>query len=259
MVLKNGTVTATDSVVNEMRFDIPKGAMVKNDLALLNIIAANKWNRPIYFTNPTADLGFDQYLRRDGLSFRLVPVQGNRVNTDWMMDKAMNKFGFGNANIKGVYFDEENRRHLNTIRTAYAELGMDLAGKNRKEDAKKVLEKADKMLDQSNFAYGMTSRGNAHNRNSLLYMEAAYMAGDSVLAAKISASVKKDLQQQIRYYNSLSQDRQDALSEERRSADSYLKGLEQMETIYNPRITIPGKLMAPADSVKAAKSNGKTK
>ena len=258
-VLKNGTVTATDSVVNEMRFDIPKGAMVKNDLALLNIIAANKWNRPIYFTNPTADLGFDQYLRRDGLSFRLVPVQGNRVNTDWMMDKAMNKFGFGNANIKGVYFDEENRRHLNTIRTAYAELGMDLAGKNRKEDAKKVLEKADKMLDQSNFAYGMTSRGNAHNRNSLLYMEAAYMAGDSVLAAKISASVKKDLQQQIRYYNSLSQDRQDALSEERRSADSYLKGLEQMETIYNPRITIPGKLMAPADSVKAAKSNGKTK
>ena len=258
-VLKNGTVTAIDSVVNEMRFDIPKGAMVKNDLALLNIIAANKWNRPIYFTNPTADLGFDQYLRRDGLSFRLVPVQGNRVNTDWMMDKAMNKFGFGNANIKGVYFDEENRRHLNTIRTAYAELGMDLAGKNRKEDAKKVLEKADKMLDQSNFAYGMTSRGNAHNRNSLLYMEAAYMAGDSVLAAKISASVKKDLQQQIRYYNSLSQDRQDALSEERRSADSYLKGLEQMETIYNPRITIPGKLMAPADSVKAAKNNGKTK
>ena len=258
-VLKNGTVTATDSVVNEMRFDIPKGAMVKNDLALLNIIAANKWNRPIYFTNPTADLGFDQYLRRDGLSFRLVPVQGNRVNTDWMMDKAMNKFGFGNANIKGVYFDEENRRHLNTIRTAYAELGMDLAGKNRKEDAKKVLEKADKMLDQSNFAYGMTSRGNAHNRNSLLYMEAAYMAGDSVLAAKISASVKKDLQQQIRYYNSLSQDRQDALSEERRSADSYLKGLEQMETIYNPRITIPGKLMAPADSVKASKNNGKTK
>jgi hypothetical protein len=33
----------------------------------------------------------------------------------------MNKFTFGNANVKGVYFDEENRRHLNTIRLAYAQ------------------------------------------------------------------------------------------------------------------------------------------
>ena len=254
-VLKNGTVNGTDSVVSEMRFDIPKGTLVKNDMALLNIIAANKWNRPIYFTNDRADLGFDQYLRRDGLSFRLVPVQNSHVNTDWMMDKAMNKFAFGNANKKGVYFDEENRRHLNTIRTAYAELAMDLASKNRKEDAKKILERADKMIDQSNFAYGMTSRGNMHNRNSLLFLQACYMAGDQPLADKVAASVKTDLQQQLKYYNSLSADRADNMSEERRTADGYLKNLEQMQTIYNPLILIPGKLMAPADSAKAAKDN----
>ncbi len=258
-VLKNGTVTATDSVVSEMRFDIPKGALVKNDLALLNIIAANKWSRPIYFTNITAELGFDQYIRRDGLSFRLVPVENSRVNTDWMMDKAMNKFGSGNANIKGVYFDEENRRHLNTIRNAYAELAMDLAAKNRKDDAKKVLEKADKMIDQENFAYGMTSRGNAHNRNSLLFLEACYMAGDTTLAAKVNASVKKDLQQQLRYYNSLSGDNADHMADEKRAAENYLQGMQQMESVYNPRIQIPGKLMAPADSAKAAKDSGKKK
>jgi len=258
-VLKNGTVTAKDSVVSEMRFDIPKGALVKNDLALLNIIAANKWSRPIYFTNVTAELGFDQFLRRDGLSFRLVPVENSRVNTDWMMDRAMNKFGFGNANIKGVYFDEENRRHLNTIRNAYAELGIDLAGKNRKDDAKKVLEKADKMMDQDNFGYGMTSRGNAHNRNSLLFLEACYMAGDTALAAKVNASIKKDLQQQIRYYNSLSGDNADHMADEKRAAENYLQGMQQMESVYNPRIQIPGKLMAPADSAKAAKDSGKKK
>ena len=251
LVLKNGTANAKDSIVSEMRFEIPKGAMVKNDLALLNIIAANKWNRPIYFTNPGAELGFDQYLRRDGLSFRLVPVEGNRVNTDWMLDKAMNKFGFGNANSKGVYFDEENRRHLNTIRTAYAELAMDLAAKNRKEEATKVLEKVDKMLDQSNFAYGMTSRSNLHNRNSLLFLEACFSAGDTVLAAKVSKSVKTDLQQQLKYYNSLPAGIAENMSEERRSAENYLKTMEQMESVYNPRIQIPGKLMTPAiDSTK---------
>lgn len=252
LVQKNGTVNATDSVVSELRFDIPKGAMVKNDLALLNIIAANKWNRPVYFTNPDAGLGFDQYIRRDGLSFRLVPVMNSRVNTDWMMDKAMNKFAFGNANVKGVYFDEENRRHLNTIRSAYTELAIDLVGKGRKEDARKVLEKADKMLDQSNLAYGMTSRGNLHNRNSLLFLEACYMAEDTALIKKVAASVKTDLQQQIRYYNTLDGVKADNMSEERRSADNYLKGMEQIQTMYNPRIRIPGKLM----SADAAKDSG---
>jgi hypothetical protein len=250
LVLKNGTVNAKDSVVNELRFEIPKGALVKNDLALLNIIAANKWNRPIYFTNPNADLGFDKYIRRDGLSFRLIPVENSRVNDDYMMDKVMNKFGFGNANVKGVYFDEENRRHLNSIRTAYAELAVDLASKNRKEDARKVLEKADKMLNRGNFDYGMTSRANQHNRNSLLFLEACYMADDKVLAEKVAASIKKDMEQQMNYYNSLGGDKGENMSEERRMTDNYLKGLEQMQTIYNPRIQIPGKMMAPADSGK---------
>ena len=252
MVLKNGTVNATDSVVNEVRFDIPKGAMVKNDLALLNIIAANKWKRPIYFTNPTAELGFDQYIRRDGLSFRLVPVENSRVNTDWMLDRAMHKFAFGNADKPGVYFDEENRRHLNTIRTAYAELAMDLSAKNRKEEAKQVLERADKMLNKENFDYGMTSRGNMHNRNSLLFLEACYMAGDSTLAKKVAASVKNDLNQQIRYYNSLSGSMAEGMSEEKRAAESYMKTMEQMQSVYNPdtRIQIPGKLMAPKDTGK---------
>ena len=247
-VLKNGTVNAKDSVSSEVRFEIPKGSLLKNDLAVLNIVAANKWARPIYFTNSRADLGFDQYIRRDGLSFRLIPVANSRVNTDWMLTKAEKTFAFGNAEKKGVYFDEENRRHLNTIRSAYAELAIDLATQNRKEEAKRVLEKADKMMDQSNFAYGMTGRGNQHNSNSLMFLEACYMAGDSALVEKVSRSVKTDLQQQIRYYNSLSGTNADNMGEEKRMADNYLRAMDQMQSAYNPRIQIPGKLMAPADS-----------
>jgi hypothetical protein len=249
-VHKNGTVNATDSVVSELRFDIPKNALLKNDLAILNIIAANQWKRPIYFTNPSADLGFDQYIRRDGLSFRLVPVANSKVNTDWMYERAMKTFAFGNADRKGVYYDEENRRHLNSIRTAYADLAMDLASKNRKEDAKKVLERVDKMIDSSNFAYGMTGRGNMHNRNSLMFLEACYMAGDTTLAARVSSSIRKDLDQQIKYYNSLPPAKQETMQDERRMAQGYLQTMQQMDAVYNPnaRIQIPGKMMAKPDS-----------
>ena len=50
-VVANGTVNPDDSVLTEMRFEIPKTHLFKNDAAILNIIAANKWKRPIYFTS----------------------------------------------------------------------------------------------------------------------------------------------------------------------------------------------------------------
>lgn len=244
-VLANKTVNPTDSIVNEMRFELPKSSMMKNDMAVLNIIAANKWNRPIYFTNPQIELGFDQFLRRDGLSHRLIPVQNSRVNTNWMQEKAMNVFAAGNAAIKGVYFDEENRRHLNSIRSAYAELAIDLASTGRKEEARKVLEKVDKMMDEDNFAYGMVSRGNMHNRNSLMFLEACYMADAQKLIQKVGESVRKDLKQQIQYYDALSGMKAEYMADEKRMAEGYLDGLERMKTVYNPAIQIPGKLMLP--------------
>ncbi|MDE3145547.1 MAG: DUF2723 domain-containing protein, partial [Bacteroidota bacterium] len=238
LVLQNGTVNATDSVVSELRFDIPRNTLMKNDLAVLNIIAANHWKRPIYFTGGFGELGFAKYLRKDGLSYRLVPVEGNDINGDWMFDKLMNKFGFGNANLKGVYYDEENRRHLQNIRQAYGELGAYLATKGEKDSARNVLERADKMILQENFPYGMVSRYNQHNRTSLLFLDACYRADAKDLAAKVEASVKKDLQQQIKYYNSLSGTRADNMAEEKRIAESYLQTIDQMDKMYNLKSTI---------------------
>lgn len=232
-VRSNGTVNATDTVVRELDFDIPKNTLYKNDLAVLNVIAANKWKRPIYFTMPYPGLGLENYTRKEGLSYRLVPVQNSQVNTDKMMSVVMNKFGYGSADLNNVYFDEENRRQLNIIRRADAELALDLNSKNRKDDAKKVLEKTDKMMLQSNFPYGMVSRGNEHNRLSLMFLEACYQADDKELAAKVSASVRKDLQQQMRYYNDLQGDKADFMQYEKSTAQSLLTSLDELEKAYN--------------------------
>ncbi len=202
-VIKNGTVNASDSVVAAMQFQIPKTTLYKNDLAILNVIAANQWKRPVYFTMPYNDLGFGEYIRRDGLAYRLVPVKQSPVNTDHMFDVVMNKFGFGNANLPNVYFDEENRRQLNIIRRCVAELAIDLAAKNRKADAVKVLNKADSLMTQQNFPYYMVSRANEHNRSALFFLEACYRAGDKMLINKVTQSLKTGLEQEIKYYRSL--------------------------------------------------------
>ena len=139
---------------------------------------------------------------------------------------------------------------MNSIRSAYAELAIDLASSGRKEEAQKVLEKVDGMMSQENFPYGMVSRGNMHNRNSLMFLEACYMAGAKALVEKVTGSVGKDLQQQVKYYNTLTGMKADNMEDEKRMAESYLDGMEKMKAVYNPAISIPGKLMVPADSLR---------
>ena len=205
IVRQNGTVTAKDSVLSEMRFTVPKSYLFKNDAAILNIIAANNWKRPIYFTQPY-QLGFDEFLRQDGLTFRLVPVPNARgtANVDWMFDKVMNKFKYGGAQKENVYFDEENRRHMVNIRNAHTVLAMNLIAADRKEDAKKVLQRADQMMKDKNVPYAMASRyGNDHNEKSFYFAVTAFQAGDLELGKRIMEAVKKDAQQQMAFYESI--------------------------------------------------------
>ncbi len=243
-VRANGTVNANDSVVSEVAFDIPKSDVYKNDLAILCIIAGNKWDRPIYFTSPYEQLGFQDYLRIDGMTYRLVPVKNADVNKDWVMDKMMKKFEFGNANIPGVYYDEENRSHLNSIRMAYAQAAGSLADAGRKEDAIKLLEKCDKMMLEENMPYGMVSRNQRHNQISMQFLYAAYRAGDTVLAAKVNKSVKKDLEQQIAYYNQLDENKRDQFQYDEQGAQRFLLNISALEMQFtkpqpNPAVEQP--------------------
>lgn len=271
-VRQNGTVNADDSVVSQVVFDITKNALFKNDAAILNIIAANKWKRPIYFTSQDAGgLGFQNYIRQDGMTYRLVPVLNNNseVNDKWAYDKMMTKFASGNADKPGVYFDEENRRHLNSIRMSYASAALDMAQKNKKEEARKMLNKADKMMLEENFPYGMVSRNQQQNYISLLMLQASYAADDTVLAAKITKSLKKDLEQQISYYNSLNDEKQGYFDYvvdqsgrrggDKNTAEQFLMRMMQLEQQYKAMsgkpVELPGSLNTqqakpPADTGK---------
>lgn len=237
-VRANGTVNADDSVLNEMRFELPnKNVLMKNDLAILNIIAANRWKRPIYFTMPYNDLGFQNYLRKDGMAYRLVPVENPQLNTNKTFDLVMDpkKWSYGNAQLHGVYYDEINRIQLLQIRQADVELAFDLIMKDRKKDARKVLEHDDNMIMQENLPYGMTSRSNNHNRISLGFLEACYNADANALAAKVSASVKKDLQQQQQYYASLNDIQKSNLQYESTINDNLLRALNEMEQRFSKK------------------------
>ena len=222
------------SILNQIQFEITKSTLYKNDLAILNIIAANKWKRPICFTSNYGleGIGLSNFLRRDGLTYRLVPEKNPEINVDWMMDKLLTKFSSGNADKKGVYFDEENRRHLLGIRGAYAELAGYLASINRKEDARKVLDKIDKMMLQENVPYGLVSRGNMHNRTTLMLLDASYRAEDKILTEKITNALRKEVKQEMNFYNSLDGNRADVMMQEKSDLEQFSKSLDQLEQMH---------------------------
>jgi Protein of unknown function (DUF2723) len=222
-VKANGLVHDGDSVLTELKIDIPtnRSYLLKNDLAIYAVIAANHWKRPICFTSTQElnDLGLSKYVKLRGLSYQLVPLDKGGVDNDNAYKVVMEKFGYGSANIPGVYYDEENRRHLNSIRMAHSQLAYSLVDAGKKDSARNVLEHFDKNVYEPNFPYGMTSnRGNQQDAISTDFLQACYISGDLTLAKKVEASLKKDLQQQMRYYKSLG----DETSDDQLATNAYM-------------------------------------
>jgi hypothetical protein len=221
--LAAGIVKPTDSVVNEMLIDFNPNRqyLVKNEMAMYAIIATTQFKRPVCFTSlqELKELGLDKYVRQTGMSYQLVPVLGEgSVNTAVAYNNVMTKFTFGNAKNPTVYYDEENRRHLNSIRYSIAEIAQALVMEGKKDSARKVLRKMDAETNQKSFPYAMTSnRGNQHDYFSYVFLQACYAAEDLELAKKVSTALMKDLKQQIVYYKSMG----DNMSE-----DQFLQNLE---------------------------------
>jgi len=234
-VRQHGVVKPGDSVVSSLLLDIKKNYLLKNDLAILALLAANKWQRPIYFTSlqDIDDLGLSPYIRMEGLSYRLVPVKNNDVNPEASYKVMMDKFLYGNAKEHGVYYDEENRRHINSIRSSTAILAMALVDEMRKDSAKQILHRYDSNVLEENVPYGFTSnRGNMHNRISMSFLYASYRAGDSMLAKRVSASVRKDLNEQMRYYRLLG----DQLTNEQLAGDAMNYLQQKPNNISNKQV-----------------------
>ena len=237
LVRRNGTVMPGDTVQTNVQFEFYQNTLDKGTAAILNIIAANHWKRPIYFTYAYDDLGFASWLRQDGLTYRLVPVKNQSVNTNWMEDKLLHVFTFGNADHPGVYFDEENRHHLLTLRNAYINLALNLDGAGRRTEARQVLEKCDRGMNTGNMPYGFCSRyGNDHDQTSVKFACAAYEAGDSTLGDRVVSAVRKDCHQQVIYYEALPpwyRNLGNDLEYEYQTAGALLKELHQVDSTFH--------------------------
>ncbi len=154
-VVANNTVHSLfqDRLVSEIDFTYPKNFLLKNDLMLLDIIASNAFDRPIYFALTVSQdnhIGLSEYLELHGLAYRLVPVKHGMhasgevggVNTEILYENLMNQFTWGNAADPNIYLDEDNIRMVSNFRNLYLRLAEDLYKEGKSDSAKKVLDRS---------------------------------------------------------------------------------------------------------------------
>jgi len=168
-VISNKTVDPKlkNRLVPAINWTLGKNMLMKNDMMVLDLLANNNWDRPIYFavtTGPDSYMDLQDYFQLEGLAYRLVPVKntpeeqqaGARVSTDIMYDNIMNKFTWGNINAPGIYVDENVLRMAMNLRIQMGALASALVAENKKDSAVKVIDKCIEMLPEENVQYDAT-------------------------------------------------------------------------------------------------------
>jgi hypothetical protein len=167
-IIKNKVVNKKDydSIVPYIDLDIKGSAMYKNRLMMLDVLANNNWERPIYFTGGSFGdddyLWMKDYLQLDGLVYKLVPIKTpvdkdnpydmGQIDSEKMFDLVMN-WKWGNGDLTTIYHDPETRKNSISYRTNMARLMEQLINEGDKEKAKKVIELALTKMPMDYYSY----------------------------------------------------------------------------------------------------------
>ncbi|HNX67018.1 MAG TPA: hypothetical protein PKH02_09070, partial [Bacteroidales bacterium] len=166
LVLKNNTVKPyfRNRMVSPMIWSFSSETAMKNDLAVMDIIAGNDWKRPFYYAvtvPPSSYTGLENYFVLEGMAFRVTPINIDKspggeigmVDTRVMYDNMMNKFRWGNAEKKGVYLDENNRRIFSVFRRQFGRLAISLAAEGENQKAVAAAEKGLNIVPSDKMPY----------------------------------------------------------------------------------------------------------
>ena len=238
-VIKNGIVKEKDADKIEPYLDVTIGnAVYKNRLLMLDIIANNNWERPIYFTGGAFGdddyIWMKDYLQLDGLCYKLVPIKTpvnkanpfdmGRVDSDLMYDKVM-AWEWGNSGGK-IYHDTETRRNGITYRGNLARLIEQLINEGKLDKAEKVADLAMEKMPVDDYEY-----------YTLLepYISSYYEIGTLEKARKLYMEVSKKYQENLIYYSGLEEKTQERYISDIVTDIQRYRGLVDILVIYNDK------------------------
>ena len=208
-VLKNKIVdnNLSDEIVDEIIIKIKGQALYKNRLLMLDIIAENNWERPIYFTGGSFGdddyLWMKDYLQLEGLCYKLVPIKTpidpsnpyemGRVNTEKMYSMVKD-WDWGTRGNMDVYFDVESRKNSITYRSNISRLVNQLITENKIVKAEEITDIVIENMPVNIFGY-----------YTLLetYIEAYYKLDNKEKARILFSEIADKYKENLFYFSTL--------------------------------------------------------
>ena len=237
-VLRNGIVKAKDSasIVPYIDIRIKGSAIYKNRLLMLDIIANNNWERPIYFSGGAFGdddyIWMKDYLQLDGLVYKLVPIKTavskdnpfdmGRIDADKMYDMVMN-WEWGNSGDPSMYHDIETRKNSLTYRGNLARLIEVLIQEGDFEKAEEIADLAMAKMPVNLFGFYTMLEP---------YIGAYYELEATEKARKLYSEVSKKYQENLTYYSTLSEYNQSQYIQNIYNDIERYRGLVDVTAIY---------------------------
>ncbi|MEO6977872.1 MAG: DUF2723 domain-containing protein [Mucilaginibacter sp.] len=212
-VLKNNVIAPEQKgkLADTMEWKFSGNYVTKDNLAMIDIMAHNNWERPICFTTtmgPENMFGLQSYLYKEGFVYHLIPFkpdnsepnsQLSKTNSLVMYDNVVNKFKFGNYK-KAKYLDDValTQFYLNIERT-FNDLATGLVKDGRRDLALNTIHKFDQEMPDINPDIDTAA-------HKFFLGETAYNVGDKALGTKYVKSVFDFITDQLDYNYQLLKD-----------------------------------------------------
>jgi hypothetical protein len=205
-VMKNNVVQPDQKslIADTMKWKYTSNYVMKDNLAMLDILAHNNWKRPICFTVTVGNenlIGLQPYLYKEGFVYHLMPLkpdtttkdEAGKTNTMVMYNNVMNKFKFGNFKTARYLDHESTTMFYPVMITTFLDLTQALIREGHPDLALKVLHKYDEVMPDINIEM--------HTLSSKFFItQSAYQLHDFALGSKYINSLDSYLVDQLDYY-----------------------------------------------------------
>ncbi|MDR2653486.1 MAG: DUF2723 domain-containing protein [Prevotellaceae bacterium] len=219
-----------DMINDQINVTLPQSGVTKNMLAVLDIVANNFEERPVYFgkTIPQEFVNlFKNNIKSIGLAYLITPeklTQETSFDIEKNYDLFINKYQYRGLNDPNIYWDDVANRTTVWYRQGFIDLVNALIKQNDMERAKIVLDKFDEVLPSSQKMYGM---------NEYVPIYFRYIVGDTVNANEQLELKFDKVEKELKYYARLEMDKQIGISNEIADNINAMKNFIMLANMYN--------------------------
>ncbi|PLX12451.1 MAG: hypothetical protein C0594_02410 [Marinilabiliales bacterium] len=235
-LVSNGTIhpDRADEIPPYIEWTINKSYILKSDLMILDLLATNNWERPVYFAitvGTSSYMNLQKYLQLEGLAYRVVPIPDKRkdsymighIQADIMYDNMMNKFSWGGIDNPDVYLDENIIRMTMNFRSNFARLADALLMEGKKDSSIAVLDHCLEIMPDSLVPY---------NYFNLSLADVYYKAEEFDKANAIVQILQKRTESELDYYLSLDKEYAATIAEDKIRSWSVYREIGRLLTVY---------------------------